>query len=92
MEKYGTTIGCEGCEAYLRGGGNRNHTEECRNRIENAISNDDIDNHRAEETTKRANEDMARRIEKANNRKLGDNVENSQKEAEERKLHDKRKR
>ena len=35
--KYGATVGCEGCRAVVRGGVSRNHTEECRARIEKAI-------------------------------------------------------
>ena len=37
VEKYGATEGCEGCKAAVRGGESRNHTEECRKRIEKAM-------------------------------------------------------
>ena len=42
LEKYGHTPGCIGCEAALAGGarGRREHTDACRNRIENKMLED----------------------------------------------------
>ena len=43
LEKYGSTIGCKGCEAQNRGIRGVNHNEGCRTRIESAIQKDDPD-------------------------------------------------
>ena len=44
IEKYGLTPGCEGCDAKARGEvTRRGHTNKCRNRIEEAMKNDEED-------------------------------------------------
>jgi len=39
--RYGLTPGCQGCQASSRGQGARNHTEECRTRMEGYMSRDE---------------------------------------------------
>ena len=41
LNKYGFTIGCPGCKAKNRGNVGVNHSEECRQRIEEKIREDD---------------------------------------------------
>ena len=37
VDKYGTTLGCKGCIAAKRKETPKNHTEECRKKIESCI-------------------------------------------------------
>ena len=41
VEKYGGTVGCEGCTAANRGGSAKNHNEECRKRFEVLLEDDE---------------------------------------------------
>ena len=60
IARYGATAGCEGCKAAVRGGEARNHTEECRRRIEKAMQ--EAKDSRWEKAHGKSNEWMARRI------------------------------
>ena len=53
VAKYGATAGCEGCKAAVRGGEARNHTEECRRRIEKIMK--DAKDDRWEKANSRSN-------------------------------------
>ena len=61
--KYGATVGCEGCRAVVRGGVSRNHTEECRTRIEKAIREEGEGN-RAQQAEDRVNKRLYKEMEK----------------------------
>ena len=51
--KYGTTPGCEACEAKMRGEvSRRGHTERCRSRIEEAMRADAQDKRKLEKQTR----------------------------------------
>ena len=63
LAKYGTTERCPGCRAYLRGGESKNHTEECRARITEAIKNDEQDKSRWERHDMRINERLMKKME-----------------------------
>ena len=42
LTKYGTTQGCQGCEAHNLGTGRRGHTHACRSRLEEEVKKDDV--------------------------------------------------
>ena len=63
VQKYGFTPGCEGCTAVSRGGVSRNHTEECRNRIEKAMK-EEGDGNRAQQAEDRANRKLWKEMER----------------------------
>ena len=61
IAKYGATAGCEGCKAAVRGGEARNHTEECRRRIEKDMK--EAKDNKWEKANTKINEWMAKKIE-----------------------------
>ena len=58
--KHGMTENCEGCKAVNRGGVARNHSEECRARMEEIMRN--AGNSRLEKAETRVNEQLASRV------------------------------
>ena len=71
--KYGTTPGCEACEAKMRGEvSRRGHTERCRSRIEEAMRADTQDKRKLEKADERMTHKIAKEIEKSDRkRKVG---------------------
>ena len=64
IDKYGMTPGCEGCEAKSRGEvTRRGHSERCRNRIEEAMKNDDSDKKKLDKAAERMTHKIAKDIE-----------------------------
>ena len=46
IDKFGTTEGCKGCDAHIIGLKGRQHSIDCRARIESAMADDDMLNSR----------------------------------------------
>ena len=69
VETYGKTPGCPGCESMGRGGKAKNHTETCRNRLEEEMKKTEQGQERIKEAEKRMDESLARRLEKIGVRK-----------------------
>lgn len=69
VTKYGVTPNCKGCDAANRGGTTRNHTEECRKRLEERMKED------GDERTEKMNEEMAKMIEGDKERKRNSQFE-----------------
>ena len=65
VEKYGATKNCGGCQAVEEGRGRRvNHTQECRNRIEEEMKQDPNDAMRIERSKRRIDEEIGREVER----------------------------
>ena len=70
LDKYGFTPGCPGCIAKQRGEiAKRGHSEACRKRIEDMMRQDGDDRRKIEAADERITHQIARRIEKEENRK-----------------------
>ena len=69
IEKYGVTPGCKGCVAVLRGGRGVPHSEACRMRLIEQISQSDEGRARKEAAEQRQNEYFAKMMEQADKRR-----------------------
>ena len=65
LEKHGYTANCPGCKAALRGTTKQKHTETCRARLFEAMTDDD----RVVESTKGIEEYVARKAEEQEDKK-----------------------
>merc|ERR1712051_420987 len=64
FEKYGYTDGCEGCIRMQTGGERRSHTQQCRERMLKAMSDDDEGQEKMRRKEEEINERLARDMEK----------------------------
>lgn len=69
IEKHGATPGCPGCRAAVSGQKAVNHTEACRNRIEESMKGTVKGTKRLNEATTRANDFCAKAIKQSADRK-----------------------
>ena len=64
FERHGYTEGCEGCVRMQMGGERRSHTQQCRDRMLKAMSEDDEGREKIKRKEEEINEKLARDLEK----------------------------
>jgi hypothetical protein len=66
--EHGFTEGCHGCQAIIAGKTARGHTEQCRSRVEAAVTTTERGKRRKEHQEEKENQEAARRMERDDNR------------------------